>query len=271
MNWFKNLKINTKLQIGFASLLLIFIGATIFSIIELNSLGNMQDKGATISKNTIRIHEILLDLEDIYSEIGNVIINRNISHAKTKVKELEKTAAENIKTLQTILNTNQEKKQLEKFDKIYTGYLSLFDKELIPLLERDTIDVSKGVKQIDIKINDIRENAFSILNGIADSLQSDNARGDELFDSKQATVSYVTVIVLLMGILLSIIITFFISRFIVRPVNKAKEMMTKMSVGNLQMRLNLDTKDEIGEMSRAMDMMANNLKGFVSLLNEVGT
>jgi methyl-accepting chemotaxis protein len=44
-----------------------------------------------------------------------------------------------------------------------------------------------------------------------------------------------------------------ISRSITRPVAKALEMMGEMAKGHLGMRLNLEQKDEIGEMGRSMD------------------
>jgi len=80
-------------------------------------------------------------------------------------------------------------------------------------------------------------------------------------NSKQANQTSMAMIALaIAGVAIAIGLGLYISRMISRPLIAASEMMHEMSQGNLGMRLKMTTKDEIGDMARAMDDFADDLK-----------
>lgn len=68
-----------------------------------------------------------------------------------------------------------------------------------------------------------------------------------------------------MGLALALagFLAFVIIRSVTRPVARTLEMIEALEQGNLDMRLRLDRKDEIGRLARAMDAFADNLKNEV--------
>jgi methyl-accepting chemotaxis protein len=71
-------------------------------------------------------------------------------------------------------------------------------------------------------------------------------------------------------ILLSIIIGLFISKIVTKTLKKALNMINEMSKGHLGTRLNMNTKDEIGQMAEAMDGFADLLQNtVVDVMNKI--
>jgi methyl-accepting chemotaxis protein len=67
----------------------------------------------------------------------------------------------------------------------------------------------------------------------------------------------------IVGVVIAIFLGVFISNNIKKPVKKAAEMVEELKMGHLGMRLKLDTKDELGQMSRSMDEFADALQNDV--------
>lgn len=271
MNWFKNLKIKSKLLISFSVLIAIFVGSTAYTVIELNYLGFLQDEGNRRSSDAIHTHEIQVEVSQVYAEVGDAVINRNLGESKQNLVGLKEQMQKNLDMIDQLVDHEEEYVLAAKFKKAYQKYLSLYENELIPALEADseTNNMMEEIRRVDEEIDAARGDALEHLEGIAEALQEENREADALFDAEDEATKSVLLSILVIGSLVAFGFAFVISKIISAPVVKAGNMMKKMSVGNLRMRLNSDSKDEIGEMSRAMDTMANNLSGFVGVMNEV--
>jgi len=66
--------------------------------------------------------------------------------------------------------------------------------------------------------------------------------------------------VLLAAIGVSIGLVFFLARMVSRPMHRAVEMIEAMEKGHLTTRLNMDQRDEVGRMAKAMDRFAESLQ-----------
>lgn len=73
----------------------------------------------------------------------------------------------------------------------------------------------------------------------------------------------IMLLVVFVTLCLSILLGVFISRIITKPIKKAANMLQEMGKGHLGTRLNMDTKDEIGQMARDMDEFADDLQNNV--------
>ncbi|HEX8197562.1 MAG TPA: ATP-binding protein [Pyrinomonadaceae bacterium] len=63
----------------------------------------------------------------------------------------------------------------------------------------------------------------------------------------------------LTSVIIALVIAFFLSRRILRPIEALTSAVRKMESGNLSQRVNVSSKDEIGELARAFNSMAGNL------------
>ncbi len=72
---------------------------------------------------------------------------------------------------------------------------------------------------------------------------------------------------LLLGIVVVIFIVFWARLKIVRPIQQASIFSSKLADGDLTVSINLDQRDEIGKLAKALDMMSNNLN---TLIRNIG-
>lgn len=76
-------------------------------------------------------------------------------------------------------------------------------------------------------------------------------------------------IVILLGVIIigiAVLLSVVIARGIIRPVNKGLEFAKQISSGNLQVSIDIDQKDEIGELASALQIMRNKLNEVCSLI-----
>ncbi len=75
---------------------------------------------------------------------------------------------------------------------------------------------------------------------------------------------YLTIFIMGGSLLFGFIITIVLSRSVSKPVNKGLEFAQKFAAGDLTVRIDLDQKDELGQLGKALNGAAQNLEELVS-------
>lgn len=79
------------------------------------------------------------------------------------------------------------------------------------------------------------------------------------------TIPVITIVALIAGIM----IAFFLTKYVViKPLNKTVNMIQELEKGNLQNRLNMSQRDEIGQMANAMDNFADKLNETIGEISD---
>ncbi|MBF0646385.1 cache domain-containing protein [Desulfuromonas acetoxidans] len=73
-------------------------------------------------------------------------------------------------------------------------------------------------------------------------------------------IFYAVLVVVSVVILLALALVYFVSRGISRPLKHAVEMLSSLEAGQLSSRMNLNQKDEVGQMAATMDKFADSLQ-----------
>ncbi|MBF0474339.1 MAG: MCP four helix bundle domain-containing protein [Deltaproteobacteria bacterium] len=80
--------------------------------------------------------------------------------------------------------------------------------------------------------------------------------------------SMVMIIGLIVAIILGVIIAIGIAKGIINPIGKVVDLANAIAAGDLTNRLNMTTKDEIGDMARALDKSSDQLVSMIRLIQE---
>jgi len=120
----------------------------------------------------------------------------------------------------------------------------------------------------------IREIAASTTSA-AEDVENDAWKASaESRDSVAAIVStsrLVVIVSLLISVVVSIAIGIYITFSITKPAHKGVAFATRMAEGDLTQRLENNGKDELGDLTRAMDGMGTNLRGMFLQIRKHGT
>jgi methyl-accepting chemotaxis protein len=253
MNWFKNLKVAMKLTAAFGVLLALsgFLG--IFSILQLGKLnGTMED----IATNSITSMRELGEMRDACNQIRRSQLALQVLESpELRAKEMDKQAkaAERLKDhsakYEASIDSPKEKQLYEDFQKNWGEYLQKSD--AMNALVKD----GKRAK-VEAASEEAAKAFFTAFDVLNQDTQLNDAGADQSRQSAEAAYrsSRLMVIVLLsVCVALGLGMTVGITKAIVTPVKQVVEVIESLAKGDLTRQLALDTKDEMGDMARALN------------------
>ena len=112
----------------------------------------------------------------------------------------------------------------------------------------------------DAAIEAVSNNAMECMNQMAAMAMQSSANLDHS--------SKIMITGLIFAVLLGIFITVYLTRTITKPILKGVEFANEMSKGNFSQRLDIDQRDEIGILSRALNTVVENLQSQVKEIRE---
>jgi len=263
---FSNIKIGSRLALGFAVMLLLMItisGIAISSFIKMNDKVNIittdnWPKAVTLnavqerinaSARALRSAIIFEAQEEIKQELDKMKVTRADTNTYFEKLDKEIVSAEGKAMLTEIKGHRSayaaaQKVVLDNIDKGNKAEAALALKKLVPL-------------------QDIYFNAVSKL--IAQQGKELNLAGDVVEDTyKKAKISIF--IALIISLISATIIAYLITRSITMPLYKAVEVNKSIANGNLSVEVIVDRKDEIGQLNESAKHMVENLRKIITHL-----
>ena len=257
-----NLKIGTKLYVGFMVVLGIFAIATTYQVLEIGRLGRLQDEGATRARDAVEINDVKIRVGEFYTVIADAVINRDLAQSGRDFQQIKETASKDMVTIRELADTAAERASAEEFVSRYNQYLALFETKMLPMLERDA-DMEE-IRALDGEIDSIRVATFAPLDEIEVALEQEMAESDQLYDSTSQRVILLAIIVTAVGVVAALAIAIVIARAISNPLNKVVERLKRVAKGDLSSDdLKVKSKDEIGDLADSLNEMSANLNEMV--------
>ncbi len=250
MSAIREMKIGTKLLGSFLVVIVIFAAAIGYQIFKLHQLGDMQDENAVHANEAIRIEEVQVHLEELYGMVADTIINQNIEEIKKEFGEDKKRALEDIEAVKKAADTDREKELSDKFGRLYSEYLTIFENQLMPLLQKGEKAESANVKALDEKIDKIRNEAAGHLEEIGKSLKKEMKDTDEAFDRAEKNALMVAIVLSVIAIVTGIVIALFITKEIKQDLGGEPKYIVsvteKVAAGDLTMQFSNNGAKETG-------------------------
>ncbi|MEW6080033.1 MAG: methyl-accepting chemotaxis protein [Thermodesulfobacteriota bacterium] len=266
-----DMRIGRKLAIGFLVVVAIFGVVAFYQIHKMTALGILQDQGAQRSRDLKQIMDTMENLDGVYTVISNSVINRNLEEMKNEWQEVRKTAADDIRKIHDLADTNQEKEQAGKFENRYGEYLTVYESEMLPVLENlnraegeEADSLVRRIRDINGRIDAVRDAADDDLKKMIASLEAEAVESDVLFDDTRRATIRNAIIISMIGILVAVAIAYWITRLITAPLRESVAVANRISQGDLTVDIQVNSRDETGEMMSAMKNMAIKLKEVVA-------
>ncbi|AGF57371.1 methyl-accepting chemotaxis protein [Clostridium saccharoperbutylacetonicum] len=271
MNLFMNLKIRNKIILCFFLIVIMMGTVGYVGISNMQTIGKLDNELYTDNTEPITsITVVQVDLQKNRVNIRNMIMEKDIDKNKDNRKLLTETDNEIDKFMNDFKNTikaqnimdeyNVLKENIDKYrpvrDKIAEYAMQNKDDEAIALVNGEGSVLAKAIDTSASKLIDLKEN-----------------QGKSKAETNMKTVSNATIsmlVIIIIGIIISTILGFVLSNLISDPVNKVKNILKEISKGHVRDRANISTRDEIGEMARTMDELAENLQtNIVAVMNRI--
>nr|WP_320026420.1 methyl-accepting chemotaxis protein [uncultured Acetobacterium sp.] len=266
MKWFYNLKIRTKLLAGFILSALVvgivgYIGISNINSLEQASQNSYENMTVPVSE----LGEIGIVYQKLRVNIRDMIFEND---PKENQKNIDLFDANNKKIDELILSF-QEKKHSDVVNAAFQEFIDArkamdpeFDKveELAVQNKNDEALalLKEGGSAYAASVN--VQNTLDKVIGLKVEKAGQNAQANLNLANQAITTMTIIIIV---AIIFAIALGLFLSTVISRPLKKAAHLIKEMRLGHLSGRLNLDTRDEIGEMAVAMDGLSDDLQNVV--------
>ncbi len=267
MNWFRNLKLAHKLLLAFVSLLALTALLGIFSILQLGMVNQASTDMATNWLPSIRAAG---EIEYGLSRMRSGVLQHIISHdAATKQKydalmgQIRDKLQKDERTYRALISSEQEKQAYEAFDKQQVAYDALMQKAL-ELSRSDQADAA-----MDIMRGEGLERFNGLEAGIGEIVRINEAGANQASadsDTRYASSRAWIIGLLVGGVALGLALALWLARLVSRPLQQAVAIAQTVADGDLGSRIEVNSRDETGQLLQALKQMNESL---VRIVGEV--
>jgi methyl-accepting chemotaxis protein len=264
-----NLRIGVKLGAGFALMLVLLILITIFAAVNLQKLNVNTQKITEVTyakikyANTTQTH-----IKDIVSGIQLLMIV-DVGERKAqdeKILQLRAKYRETMEQLEKLEQAEEGKVLLAKVNAAIADAREANSNVEELSLANQTVEAIARFNKVAMPLDNKIFEAFALLVNYQEA-QMDAAH-EEAISTYQTTRNMMVVLALVacfLGIFTSVVIT----RSITVPVARSVILAEEIARGDFSTRLNFAMTDEIGQLSQALDRMADNLQKQADIAEEI--
>lgn len=266
MNWFLNLKISKKLIISFILISLISGLMGLYAITKLKMLeGSDTELYKHLTVPTSQMGEISREFERVSVNARDMVIAQSPDEIEDNIQDIEESKS-NISKLseefsKTIISEDM-KAQYEVFKAARNDYIPKLDK-VIALARENKDEEAFAILSENGEAGKASKVEQDIIKRILDmKIEDAKEKAESNTETANTTIIIMAVVIIFtMGI--SILIGLYISSLITKPLKRVVHMIEEMSKGHFSERVNINTDDELGQMSKTMDSFANDLQTYV--------
>jgi methyl-accepting chemotaxis protein len=262
MSWFMDLKIGTKLLLGFA---LVAVIAGFVGYEGITSIRAADDSDTELYEQNIPPLKASADLSTVFHRMRYDVAMYMASTTESARDEFKGKVAQRRKDIQRCVDSLRGMIHSEDVQKVFDE-LAAARTEFIPLLDK-TLELTSEKKNKEAtevwlgpadKARVREQNAIDALNILL--VQRAKLRSDNNTVEANAAIRSMLIIVAI-GMLVSVVLGLFLARIIRIPLAKLTVASSKLAIGDVNVELDdKQTKDELGQLSTAFKSMVDNTR-----------
>jgi len=266
---FKNLKIGVRLGLGFGFVLTLLVVIATISFLRIGSLNDeIHDLVEDKFPKTVLANDVIDQVNLVARALRNAIMLSKPEEAQAqldRIPESSKIISDRLDKLDKSVTSNEGRRLLASVGEARKGYVTDLNKI------RELIAGGKRDEAQSILFGSMRKSQADYLDAITKliSYQTDLMTQSGKFAAEAAT-SAKNLILIMAGtaILLALAFAVWVTRSITVPINRAVDAAGRLAEGDLTVRLESDSKDEVGLLMGAMQNMIGKL---TQIIGEVRT
>ncbi|MDR3294813.1 MAG: methyl-accepting chemotaxis protein [Clostridiales Family XIII bacterium] len=269
----KNMKIKVKLLFGFLFIAALALVVGLCGIFGLTQTAGSIEEANKSSENALSVSAMktnVMEQHSTYRGGGLKDSFGQVDAAKQEyaaLQELDKEFKDLQTDLEEMLTKQAAKDLLREIESAYTAFASARDACIKELQEPGRTPEEK----------------FAALNSVAEPIKTLNDWVDKLVDMEdkdstdaaeqnqaQAHMLICVLIVIVIGaIAISVLLGLVMAGMIAKPIKKVVAAADRLSVGDIDVNLEIDAKDEIGDLASAFREMADGIKDQSKTLTQI--
>ncbi len=249
-----NLSIYQKMIIGYMMIVFMVVAVSIYTVtilFKLNAISSsiLSRDIALIDINKRMINSLLSQdrSKENYLLLGDEVF---LSAFQEKKRETIKDLA----SLEKLADTQKERDEIEFFKRLYFDYTNVNkDADIAALKNKNSRQIDDMIKTLE-GINLYREGVIS--------------KKTENFKETGGNAARLSLIISMIAFVFGITFAFFVTISISKPIERLKQETANIAKGDFNRRIDIDSKDEIGELAAAFNTMCFKLNELERLKSE---
>ncbi|MBN2038562.1 MAG: Tar ligand binding domain-containing protein [Spirochaetes bacterium] len=267
MKWYNNLRISVKVFLACAFFVIVIIRISIQGITAINSaekgFDSFFNEEFTSIKNLNNLFSNILQVRINMLQENLAILSDNMDEFNKRLNDSAERHKINAKVWKGYTDknlTSEEKKLSDNFSSYYKEMENI-EKQFTIALKKKDFSGSAAISNEWLKNYRSARNTMNRLIDVQTRIGEEHR--EKHTESASATVT-LSILLLLGSLIISCAITVILSRSVSTPVNKGLIFARKISEGDLTERIDLDQKDELGQLGNALNKAADNLENLIS-------
>jgi methyl-accepting chemotaxis protein len=266
MKWFRDLKMRMKLIVCF-SLVAIFViitgGVGAWGVRAIIATSNDVFNGNL--KTIDALHVIKENLKDNRLNLTLMLNEKDPQKIQGINKDIEAVNASTDDAIKkyedaNVDSTSAEKQLFKEYQDDKATYSNLRDQE-IQLMLNGKYEEAQALSS---KVEEARAPLFNILDKLLIFNQNEATQSNEQSNIISQIILRLSVIITVIGVILALLLGFVLALYISKQLNKVMVFSEALGNGDLTQTINIDAKDEIGKVIKALNKAAENIKNLMA-------
>lgn len=265
-----NMTLRLKLIAGFGCILLIFLAVVsnnILQVRKINSSFNVQSAKMDLKLKALELKVAVQDIKDISS---GIMISRKTEFVERYQKKRPEFQQMIIEIGETAVTPDQLKWRSQLI-MASTDFLNSFDQAVAIIQDKNLkeVDIQKNTEFLYNQSQQQRDAIFALVDNFYTDYSKD---ADRAVEDSLSLMKHTQTLMLLAGIsvlLVSMIVSSLIIVHFGKSIRKLLSAVVYISKGDLSHKINSRSRDELGELSRGFDNMADHVSGMLARIKEI--
>lgn len=264
----KNLKVSKKMLISYAVVLTLLIASTVVSIVNFMKIGSQVTSfynGPYVVKDCA--NSINGSFEEMQKFVYRAISNSDLQITNESIENAKK-ANTAIQDYMTVVKKNYlgDMSTVERLEAALTDLNSMREQVLNMAAENKNSDAAAYMEQYCIPTIEKAQAELDIL------IATSNENGETMItDLRKAQTSSVIILIILgiASVAVSIGFAVYITKSIAGPLNEIERAAKEMAEGSLEVTINYESRDEMGNLASSMRVLCGGIKDIVDDIGEL--
>jgi len=257
------MKIKYKLIIAFLLIITIFVVEGLYVNLAISTINTME---SNVNDN-FKIYQDAVNYEKGSMQVENGVflyMHNNTEMGGGRIFEGQKMMKDSRNDLRQILTDPVMLSDLSEIEQLEVQ-VNQASSDAVTAIDNHNSDVlvNQKLSTLDSKSDALNLRAHAFVQHTNDNVAA-SMKQSESYGTNAVTIIYGSII---LSVLVSICLALIVSTMITKPIRSLMEMANKISWGDMNVNINIKSKDEIGDLARSFNRMKNAFKVMNDLIN----
>jgi methyl-accepting chemotaxis protein len=197
-------------------------------------------------------------------DVLNLAVSQTADGKRAYREKLSKDDQEYTTAFEAYSGHSADPEALQELNATWDQYLKIRDTAMIPAAEAG--DVARVADIRDGETKPLTDRVTELLTVLGDAETAQASQGRDHTQSVYSQARTLIIIFLLFAVALGVGLGLFVTRMVVVPLRKVSRVLDAMAEGDLTKSANVESRDEVGQMARALDRARTEMNGAISAL-----